>query len=83
MSIEDVVRSWDQEDRIMDREIQRLKNLKSGFSCGFCKHLHDDKLTCEAFEGVTPSDIRNGIIDHRKPYPGDGGIMFELKDSET
>ena len=25
MSIEDVVHSWDQEDRIMDREIQRLK----------------------------------------------------------
>tara|TARA_Y100000310_G_C20447014_1_gene698902 strand:- start:559 stop:807 length:249 start_codon:yes stop_codon:yes gene_type:complete len=82
MSIEDVVRSWDQEDRIMDREITRLKNLKSGFSCDLCKHLHDDEISCDAFTDVIPSDINNGIIDHRKPFPGDGGIVFELKDED-
>ena len=83
MSIEDVVRSWDQEDRIMDRQITAIKNLRSGFSCDLCKHLHEDEISCEAFKDVIPSDINNGIIDHRIPYPGDGGIMFEPKDSET
>ena len=83
MSIEDVVHSWDQEDRIMEAEIKRLKNLESGFSCDLCKHLHEDEISCEAFEDVIPSDISDGIIDHRIPHPGDGGIVFEPKDSET
>ena len=83
MSIEDVVHSWDQEDRIMDRQITAIKNLRSGFSCDLCKPLHEDEISCEAFKDVIPSDINNGIIDHRIPYPGDGGIMFEPKDSET
>ena len=78
--IKRVVRSWDQEERIMDREIKRLKNLKSGFSCDLCKHLYEDEISCKAFEDVIPSDINSGIIDHRKPYPGDNGIMFEPKE---
>ena len=65
--IKRVVSSWDQEERIIDREIARLENLKSGFSC-------------DAFPDVIPSDINNGIIDHRKPFPGDNGIMFEPKE---
>ncbi|SVD50610.1 uncharacterized protein METZ01_LOCUS403464 [marine metagenome] len=78
--IKRVVSSWDQEERIIDREIARLENLKSGFSCDLCKHIHKDEISCDAFPDVIPSDINNGIIDHRKPFPGDNGIMFEPKE---
>ena len=50
--------------------------------CGYCRHRHDDEgdgnKTCEAFpEGIPDEIIRVGY-DHREPYDGDGGIMFEL-----
>ena len=49
--------------------------------CGSCRHKHDDEgdgnVTCEAFpEGIPDEIIRVGY-DHREPYDGDGGIMFE------
>jgi len=47
-------------------------------TCSTCEHLTGpiDK-TCEAFPGGIPDRIWNGINDHRKPYPGDGGIRYE------
>ena len=78
--IKRVVRSWDQEERIMDRQIAALKNEKSGFDCHKCKHLHEDSISCDAFPDVIPSDINNNVFDHRKPFPGDNGIMFEPKE---
>jgi len=35
--------------------------------------------SCEAF-AVIPDDILFNRHDHSKPYPGDNGILFELKD---
>lgn len=34
---------------------------------------------CEAFPEKIPADIYWGGFDHRKPYPGDGGIRFALR----
>ena len=79
MSVKDVVKSWDQEENIANRQIKAMKNRMSGFSCKKCKHLNDDEISCSAFPDVIPQDILASVFDHRKPYPGDNGIQFEPK----
>lgn len=34
---------------------------------------------CAAFPDRIPADIWMEGFDHRRPYPGDGGIRFELR----
>jgi hypothetical protein len=51
--------------------------------CHFCVHYFGAWL-CEAFprgEGI-PQKIRDGEHDHRSPYPGDNGVIFESKMKE-
>ena len=79
MSVKDILESWDQEERILDRQSLAMKNWKSGFSCRKCKHLNKDNISCDAFPDVIPQDIIEGVFDHRKPFPGDNGILFEPK----
>lgn len=38
---------------------------------------------CDAFPDGIPDAIYQGGFDHRRPYPGDHGIRFELDPSET
>ena len=80
MSVKDVVKSWDQEENIADRQAIAMENQLSGFSCYKCKHLNKDNVSCDAFPDVIPQDIIAGVIDHRKPFPGDNGILFEPKE---
>lgn len=46
--------------------------------CSQCIHRHpgDGYLSCDAFTRI-PVDILANRHDHRKPYPGDGGIRLE------
>ena len=40
-----------------------------------------DALACKAFPaGIPPSISHDETIDHRQPFPGDGGVRFELAD---
>lgn len=45
--------------------------------CSFCQHLRKG-FVCAAFEDGTPEEILFGEHDHREPYPGDGGVRFEI-----
>jgi hypothetical protein len=49
--------------------------------CEFCKH-QDRGLVgwprCKAFPDEIPLEVLTTEHDHREPYPGDGGIRFEL-----
>jgi hypothetical protein len=52
--------------------------------CTNCKHLfrypERHRKTCKAFPDGVPIEIAASFHDHRKPYPGDNGIMFESKE---
>lgn len=53
------------------------KYVPGGFvACSRCKNYEGGK-TCKAFKGGIPQVILDGKDDHKKPYPGDNGIMFE------
>ena len=61
--------------------------------CRWCKHVQPSTreypdtpgkflLTCDAFPDGVPSVIQLNRHDHRSPYPGDNGILFEPDGSE-
>lgn len=49
--------------------------------CSYCRHYRPDvgRHTCAAFpvEDSIPMEIWQGEYDHRQPYPGDNGILFD------
>lgn len=52
--------------------------------CALCKHFHPESRIaddytprCDAFPDGLPMPIWNGENKHTKPYPGDGGILFD------
>jgi hypothetical protein len=52
--------------------------------CWCCKHFQspegkvNNREICVAFPQGIPDEILYLRFDHRKPYPSDGGIQFEL-----
>ena len=51
--------------------------------CLTCRHFRRPpksgpfRLSCDAFPAGIPREIQLGEHDHRKPFPGDGGIRYE------
>lgn len=49
--------------------------------CFTCTHMvrrFDARpLQCKAFPDGVPQEIYSGVNDHKKPFPGDNGILFE------
>ncbi|MGI8477102.1 MAG: hypothetical protein ACR2OO_12105 [Thermomicrobiales bacterium] len=43
--------------------------------CATCEHYRGNSR-CEAFGGDIPWMIVAGLHDHRKPFPGDGGVQY-------
>jgi hypothetical protein len=56
---------------------EHIRWMMGDLQCLHYKHAHDD--TCEAFPDGIPLEV---LVhhDHRKPYLGDHGILFEDKD---
>ena len=46
--------------------------------CEACARYDQNTGTCAAFPSGIPSEITAGLYDHRHPYPGDDGILFDL-----
>ena len=54
--------------------------------CEDCRHQiqkEDWGYFCKAYPGGIPTAILTGTHDHRKPYPGDRGILFEPKKGQS
>ena len=49
--------------------------------CYDCSRFREENMTCEAFPKGIPDKILVQAGDHRKPFPGDGGVRFEPKDA--
>ena len=58
------------------RRFQEEKGVISS-QCISCAHKHSGKSTCAAFPNGIPREIITNKADHRKPYPGDNGILFQ------
>lgn len=50
--------------------------------CRSCVHLHKDRATCDAFPAGVPDSIITFGADHTVPFPGDKGILFELRKND-
>ncbi len=58
--------------------------LKHGVSCATCKHVTGGNgfiMTCKAFPDGIPDKILSGDHKHIKPFKGDKGIQFIIRDS--
>lgn len=48
--------------------------------CNHCRRWNMMKDTCEAFPDGVPMEIAMNRHDHRQPFTGDNGVLFESKD---
>jgi hypothetical protein len=60
--------------------------MKGKFLCITCKHAawNNPELVrgCTAFPDGIPEEIISNEADHREPFPGDNGIMYEPIESD-
>ncbi len=50
--------------------------------CSGCVHRVPEEWRCRAYPEGIPGPIMNSEIDHRYPYPGDGGFVYSGRDAE-
>ena len=54
-----------------------VRGVFGSIQCDACRHYIKTRR-CKAFDWI-PDAILTGKHDHRTPYPGDNGILFEKK----
>ena len=51
--------------------------------CASCKHMIPFSLKCKAFPQGIPETILHGRWDHREPFEGDNGILYEPENQQN
>lgn len=54
----------------------------ASLQCISCKHWFGIKGGCKAFPEGIPWQISQAVHDHKRFYPGDGGIRYEEANAE-
>ena len=54
-----------------------LKPRRNTIQCNECIHFHLNTGKCDAFPTGIPKEVILGMHDHRFPFKGDNGILFE------
>jgi len=68
--------------RNLSGDIQ-ISNGELGLSqCVWCRHRLADGQRCRAYPDGIPESIIRNRHDHRKPFSGDSGILFEPEEVE-
>ena len=62
-------------------EVTPPRPLQNPPPCFDCKHYLEE-LKCKAFPAGIPEEILDGKNDHKKPYHGDNGILFEQNEED-
>jgi hypothetical protein len=71
-------------DEVTNHSSPDVEPISSSYNlpslCFYCIHALPvlGKPTCTAFPDGIPAEVYEGNADHRKPFPGDHGIRFEL-----
>jgi len=78
-----VMKEWgimdpNRDENALRNEIRLMLDFDDVGQCLWCKHAKGGRK-CDAFDWI-PSDIVCERHDHRKPFPGDHGIQFEMVD---
>ncbi len=69
-------RNMEGEEDLLDSIILLLKNFD--YNCSYCKHFHEDHISCAAFPDVIPSPYLTGQVIHNKKRWGQKtNIFFE------
>jgi hypothetical protein len=58
----------------------RTTRFNSGRGVTFVRHKFTGLPGCDAFPKGIPHDLAIGNVQHEEPYPGDNGILFELRE---
>lgn len=64
------------------REEATLIPVNAARQCASCKNYILRSLRCKAYPNRIPEEILGGEVDHRWPYKGDNGILYDPVDPE-
>lgn len=74
------------------RTLTTMTTLAHNIQCLWCRHFRTNisdardlakGWRCDAYPKRIPDAILDNEVDHRNPYEGDGGIVFEPRDDTS
>ena len=62
-----------------DKFSEHIPEMYGDPICNRCIHKNTNSASCKAYPLGIPDEIIFDKVDHRKPYIGDNGIVFEKR----